>query len=102
MSQISSELSPQEPWYRPDDAQADGLLREAFREIGPDHELSGNRLRAIAKCAGCDDVIFGLDDGTFAIVHLTWTGRPESPPWPSTRRLGSFTALELAADQHGH
>jgi hypothetical protein len=40
-------------------------------EIGPDHELAAHRLNAVARCAGCDDVIFSVNDGTFAIVALT-------------------------------
>jgi len=46
------------------------------------------------KCSGCDSVIFRVDDGTFALVHLTWAQHPEPDPWPETQRLGGFIALE--------
>ena len=66
-----------EPWFRPEPGRTAGLERELAAEIGPGHELSGHRLTAIAKCGGCDTVAFQVDDGTFAIVHLTWGRHPE-------------------------
>lgn len=91
-----------EPWLRPDPGRAAGLEREVAAEIGPGHELSGHRLTAIAKCGGCDSVAFQVDDGTFAIVHLTWGRHPEPAPWPSTQRLGGYVALETVVDAHQH
>jgi hypothetical protein len=65
--------------------------------------LAGVRLQAIARCTGCDNVVCSLSDGTFAIVHLTWSRtKPEQSPWPSTTRHGSFVAIELGMDQHEH
>jgi hypothetical protein len=85
------------------DQTAQALEAEARAEIGLGHDLYGPELRAIAKCAACDAVVFGLSDHSWAIVHLTWsTSRPESPPWPQAARLGSFLAIELAMDQHEH
>lgn len=91
-----------EPWFRPEPIQAAGLEQEATAEIGPGHELSGYRLTAIAACGGCDSVAFQVDDGTPAIVHLTWARRPEPAPWPSTQRLGGHIALETVVDGHQH
>ena len=54
------------------------------------------------KCGGCDAVIFSLDDGTFAQVHLTWAHHTEPGPWPATQRFGGFLALETAIDNHQH
>jgi hypothetical protein len=59
-------------------------------------------LTAVVNCAGCDSVIFKVDDGTFALVHLTWAQHPEPDPWPETQRLGGFIALESAIDSHQH
>ena len=72
------------------------------REVAPGHVLHGIALNAVAKCDGCDDVVFRALDGRFAIVDLTWTLKPERPPWPQTTRLGSFIAVETAMDQHAH
>jgi hypothetical protein len=91
-----------EPWFRPEPRQAAALVAAVQAEIGADHELAGHQLAAVVKCGGCDEVIFSLDDGTFAQVHLTWARHPEPGPWPATQRLGGFLALETAIDNHQH
>lgn len=91
-----------EPWFQPDGARAKAVEREAKLEAGPQHELWGRTFKAIACCEGCDRVAFQLDDETRAIVHLTWSGRTEPDPWPTTERLGGFLAIEMAMDQHEH
>jgi hypothetical protein len=91
-----------DPWFRPDAEHAHNFENEAHAEMAPGHELHGLALRAVAKCAGCDDVVFRASDDTFAIVHLTWAKKPETPPWPLTTRLGGFVAVETAMDQHEH
>jgi len=91
-----------EPWFRLEPEYARAFEREAEKEIAPGHELHGLALSALAKCEGCDDVVFRASDDTFAIVHLAWTLKPETPPWPQTRRLGSFIAVETVMDQHAH
>ena len=78
------------------------LEREARAEVGDGHELWGRGLVAVARCQGCDHVLFRVDDGTWAIVHLTWSSHTEPPPWPSTIRLGSFNAVDLAVAKHYH
>ena len=93
---------PPEPWFRPEPRQSAALVAEARAEIGTNHELAGHELTAVVKCAGCDEVIFSVDDGTFAQVHLTWAQHPEPEPWPTTQRLGGFLALETAIDNHKH
>jgi hypothetical protein len=97
-----SGLEPPEPWFRPEPRVAAALAAEARAEIGPDHELAGQELAAVVKCAGCDGVMFSVDDGTFAQVHLTWAQHPEPEPWPATQRLGGYLALETAIDNHQH
>jgi hypothetical protein len=99
---VNTVLEPPEPWFRPVPQLATALVREAQAEIRSDHELAGHELTAIVKCAGCDDVIFSVDDGTFALVHLTWAKHPEPPPWPVTTLLAGFIALEIAVDNHQH
>jgi hypothetical protein len=76
--------------------------REARAEISDGHELWGRGLVAVAQCRRCDDVLFQVDDDTWAIVHLTWSGHAEPTPWPSTVRLGGFVAVDLAVTQHKH
>jgi hypothetical protein len=80
-----------------------GLVAEARREMTAGHELHGRIDTAIARCTGCDDVVFRLKTDTgFALVHLTWSGKPEPPPLPRTILLPSFIALEIVLDQHQH
>ncbi len=91
-----------EPWFRLEGDPARSFEREASIEIGRGHELDGVGLTPIAKCQGCDAVVFRISDETFAIVDLTWTGKPDTPPWPRTTRLGGFIAVEATMDQHKH
>lgn len=77
------EPSPlREPWVP---LTGDGKLEdEARREIGRGHVLWNKELRAIARRLDRDDVLFGLrQTPQVASVHLTWSGKRESPPWPS-------------------
>lgn len=93
---------PPEPWFRPEPRHSAALVAEARAEIGTGHELAGHELTAVVKCSCCDKTIFSVDDGTFALVHLTWAQHPEPKPWPATQRLGGFLALETAIDNHHH
>jgi hypothetical protein len=98
-------LLPPEPWVRVTDETAASakLVAELLRELAVHHVLHARPLHAVARCSGCDDVVFRLeDDGTFAIVHLTWSGHRESPPWPGTTVLPTFIALESVLDAHDH
>jgi hypothetical protein len=79
---------------------AERFTREAAIEIGPDHDLSGRALTVIAACSACDEVAFQIDDGTFALVHLTWIRRQEPAPWPFAQIYRDYHALEAAADEH--
>ena len=47
----------------------------------------------IAKALPDDDVIAEREDEV-AVVHLTWTQKPERPPWPLTTFMASADELE--------
>jgi hypothetical protein len=90
---MSTPLEPSSPWLRLAPERAARLAREAVAEIGPGHELYGHALVAVAACGYCDDVLVRVDDGSCAIVHLTWTAKkPDTPPWPHTERFGVTVA----------
>ena len=56
---------------------------ELARELAPHHALYTRRCTAVAQTGASDDVLFRLDNGTFAQVHLTFTQNPpERPGWP--------------------
>lgn len=81
------------PWHPEDNAEEKrSLLAEFQREIPVGHVLSGASLTLIGRRQDCDDVLFALDDGRVAIVHLTWSGKRE--PVPSSPWTRVFDSLE--------
>lgn len=80
------------------EALARSLEEELQRELAPGHRLHGREPVAIAKRERTDDVLFALA-GTdeVAVVHLTWIGRPDTSPWPSTELYANFDAFLAAA-----
>ncbi len=94
-----------EPWYiAPVDGRAT-LERELRAEVAPGHPLHGQHVAAVARCAGCDDVAFRLEGSPvprWAIVHLTWSGKPDRPPWPDADLFDSFDGVGQHIAQHEH
>jgi hypothetical protein len=77
-------LEPWKPIEDPDFARA--IEDELNRERSSAHALSGLPLVAIGQHTGTDDFLFRVDDGSgrLALVHLTWAGKRETPPWPQS------------------
>jgi hypothetical protein len=74
-----------EPWT-PVESEAANLEAELQRELAPGHPLYGHPAQAIARRIDCDDVLFAAmsPPGRIAVVHLTWSGQPETDPrWPA-------------------
>ena len=71
-----------DPWVIVPDSGRSVLEAEFSAELAEEHDLSGMRTTAIARCQVCDDVVFRVEAGPiwFALVHLTWRGRRESTP----------------------
>jgi hypothetical protein len=90
----NSGLQPEAPWYRD---ERPVLLDELRRELGTDHVLYGLRLSVLASRRDRDDVLVAINDGTSRVakVHLTWSQRTETPPWPMTNL---FASIESWAD----
>lgn len=82
------------PWWVPGGGMHDFEL-ELRRELHPGHPLHGAEVTAAARCEGCDDVLFRVTNRSFswAVVHLTWTGREERAPWPMTTPLATLAEL---------
>jgi hypothetical protein len=79
------------PWHETDAALHD----ELYREVSPQHALYGRAARAVARRQDNDDVLFELLDNdapaAFAVVHLTWSGKPDwHPLFPSTELYSTF------------
>lgn len=71
------------PWEAIEDKK-NGYASELHKELSPQHKLYKNEVTAIAKRVDCDDVLFKLEDETFAVVHLTWSGKRDQDsnfPW---------------------
>jgi hypothetical protein len=78
------------------------LEAELRTEVAEGHPLFGERAIAIARCEGCDEVVFSVetDPARFVSVHLTWRGAPERPPWPWTQDLSLPLSRSLTEHQH--
>lgn len=93
-----------EPWQSFDlPAHIEAFEAELHRELSPGHCLYGLPLRAIARRPDRDDALFSVEDGSgrVARVHLTWLGREERLPCPTTRiynDIFEFVADERRAD----
>jgi hypothetical protein len=75
------------PWENITDypqSNAEGLLEELHKELHPAHALYSKNHIVLARRQDNDDILIQLEDGRVAVVHLTWSGKKESGPWPST------------------
>jgi hypothetical protein len=78
---------------RKDSEQAGALAAELGRELAPGHVLHGKALRVIARALPNDDVVIECGEAV-AVVHLTWTQKPDTPPWPLTTWIDSAGEFE--------
>ena len=82
-----------EPWCAPLPGQASILEQQLAREVCPQHVLHGQPVHLLALRRDCDDVLFALDGGEVAEVHLTWYRTMETDPrWPRTAVFASLDA----------
>jgi hypothetical protein len=94
-----------EPWYSisSDLVQAAGLEGELYRELSAGHPLFGLPARAIGRRDDCDDVLYCLEDGRAALVHLTWISEPpDRPPWPHTTFFPSLATWAMEGMRADH
>ncbi|MGD9125978.1 MAG: hypothetical protein PVH19_01260 [Planctomycetia bacterium] len=81
-----------EPWVKVEQA-AGSLVYELQREIANDHLLWGKKVRAIARRIDSDDVLFEVEgiEPTYAVVHLTYSGkREQDPTFPAVTLFSSL------------
>ena len=91
-------------WVRTSAQRARFFIDVLHRELPDDHVLQNVDLEAFADRDGAsDDILFRrvAEPERFAIVHLTYTGRPERDArWPSVLVEGTFEQfLEYANEQ---
>lgn len=92
------------PWVPLDDPQHRAVFNAQLRaEIGPEHVLRRRRTAAIARVDGLDDMLFLLDGGEVAQVHLTFAKQMERDPrWPRTAIFPSLEAWSEAVMRPDH
>jgi hypothetical protein len=90
----------QEPWASfPDGARAAYQLQLA-RELVPAHPLFNSQLVLLGKHEGTDDVLVQREDGSLAVVHLTWAGTCDAQ-YPRTTFFsdwGDFATHRMGPD----
>jgi hypothetical protein len=86
---------------RPVDERA-ALETELQAEVAEGHPLFGEHVIAIARCEGCDEVIFSVETDPVRLVsvHLTWGGAPERSPWPRAEDVSLPLSRSLAEHEH--
>ena len=108
LANVRAALAPRlpEPWWEltsttPTEIDVrDACARELQLEIAPEHVMARRAVRVVAKCQACDEVLVELDGGEFALVHLTWRGSEEPPPWPTVQEIGPESVVYAAATVH--
>jgi hypothetical protein len=85
----------EKPWLSIDsDVERNRLIKELEKEINSSHVLYGKKSMPIAKREDDDDVIFKTSDGSYALVHLTWSGKQEKDAsFPFTEIFSSLKNL---------
>lgn len=85
---------------RSDPDAAATFTAELKHELKPGHPLHGLPCTVIGRAYPQDDIIVEVASGA-AVVHLTWKGDQEMPPWPSTSFAASAEELDaLLTDRY--
>ncbi|AVT28276.1 MULTISPECIES: hypothetical protein [unclassified Plantactinospora] len=77
-----------DPWWDlrgPGDSeqrQVQEISTELVQETSRGHPLYGVAFTVVGRSDATDDVLLRVGD-RWALVHLTWSGTAELPPWPS-------------------
>ena len=104
---MSAEFEWLAPWQavRPAGSFQQNLVAELLRELAPGHKLFGLKALAIGRRADCDDVLFQFESAVtpLAVVHLTWSGKPERrTEWPSTELFSTLDVFVEARMRPDH
>jgi hypothetical protein len=82
-----------DPWWdlrnpgEPEQQQMRAVTSELLREASAGHPLYGVAFTVIGLSTARDDVLLKVHD-RWVLVHLTWSGKPEVPPWPTCQGSG--------------
>jgi hypothetical protein len=70
--------------------QRSAIQQELLAEVAAGHPLSGISSEVIARSEASDDALVRVEDGRWALVHLTWRQAAEAPPWPIAKWVPSL------------
>ena len=75
------------------------ISQELLREVSPGHALYGMAFTIVGRSCARDDVLLRFG-GRWALVHLTWSGKSEVPPWPTCTTFYSASDAGRATALH--
>ena len=78
-------LEPYVDAFDMEDHTIQSLLDELKIELPDNHILKNKPVELIAKKNTNDDIILKLENGSIAVVHLTWSSKKELGSYPTTR-----------------
>lgn len=82
------------PWRAvTDPTEVDSFSGQLNREISAGHVLHGAAFSVLGRADNSDDILIECDDGTYAIVHLTWGSGSGGAAFPVTIFLDSVTEV---------
>jgi hypothetical protein len=93
------------PWRLATRENAGFFESELAKELAPHHALFGRRWSALGFTRSSDDVLFQLEDGAVAQVHLTYSSHPETLGFPGHQVFASlfdWTLGEMIPDHVDH
>jgi hypothetical protein len=90
MQELDTTKALPKPWFWTEQDFEDQLKRE----VGSNHILYEMAATTIARRQDSDDVAFGLENGKYAVVHLTWSNHfHKDPRWPVTEIFDNWESL---------
>ena len=70
------------------------LVNELLLELCENHILTNKTINAFARRYDNDEVVFKIDNGQYALVNLTWSGKKEiNKDFPYTEIFNDFNSL---------
>lgn len=87
--------NPQIDWFILNSKQSTAFVKELQSELAESHPLYCTEAMAYAKSESSDDVLFSLDNGKCAIIHLTYS-KQNAEGFP---KFKEFDSVEKALEE---
>jgi hypothetical protein len=96
MSNLQDAIILVDPWDSVTESSRVNLIRELQKELNIGHILYGKDFHIIGRRYDRDDILLRLNNEVYdyAIVHLTWSSKPEFKNFPLTWIYHSRVELE--------